>query len=118
MIPEDYGIIQILDCSFVDFDFYKYPDDVDEWLECPFCHCKPKVWEYDNGRFTACGCLKREWCKYDHFLIQAESIMSILKRTRKTEEYDRKGLKKNWNHFCETGEISFTTTFGKDGSRW
>jgi len=118
MKPEDYEIVQSLDCSFVDFDFYKYPNDIDEWLECPFCHCKPKVWIYDNGKSTACGCLKSEWNMYNHFTIRAESIMSVFKRTGKTKDYDSDSLKKNWNHFCETGEILFIPFMDIDGGRW
>lgn len=37
-------------------------------------------WEFDNGRATACGCGTD--C-YSHWSVQAESIMSVIKRSDK-----------------------------------
>ncbi|QDP48882.1 MAG: hypothetical protein Unbinned7794contig1000_26 [Prokaryotic dsDNA virus sp.] len=74
-----------------------------DWEVCPKCNLEPKQWVYDNGRSTACGC----WIsKYDHFSINAESIMSVHKRTdgKKMSEYDPDDLRRNWNHYTETGE--------------
>ena len=36
------------------------------WLVCPNCNLKPLVWEFNNGRSTACGCGENE---YNHFLF-------------------------------------------------
>lgn len=84
-------------------DAYKDVDDT--WSECPCCGLSPKVWEFANGRFTACGC----WTDgYRHFSVMAESINSVYSRTKSTEQYDRDGLRKNWNHWCETGELLFS----------
>ena len=87
-----------------------------EWHMCPFCGLRPMVWEFDRGRFTACCCWTN---KYDHFSVRAESIMSVLKRTGGTTiGYDSDGLRKNWNHWCETGELIFEPSQSCDDSRW
>lgn len=119
MKPNDYKIVQSLSYKFVNFDFYHYPNDLDKWLECPFCKQKPQVWSFNNGRETACGCLLEEYNQYNHFAICAESVMSVYKRTGNTKEYDSEGLRKNWNHFCETGEILFEKSQGgREDGRW
>lgn len=78
-------------------DFYKDTD----WQECPCCRLKPKVWEFSNGRQTACGCGNS---KYDHFSVFAESIMSVHKRTggARMDEYKKDELHKNWDEYCHT----------------
>lgn len=48
-----------------------------EWLPCPRCGLRPLVWEFDNGRSTACGCGTDGYC---HWSVRAESIMSVIKR--------------------------------------
>ena len=45
MIAEEYKCI----------DAYKKPENPMEWLPCPRCGLRPLVWEFDNGRATACG---------------------------------------------------------------
>jgi len=117
MNPTDYGIVQSISYKFVDFDFYSYPEG--EWDKCPFCGQKPQVSSFDNGRCTACGCLLVKWNKYRHFAIHAESIMSVYKRTGSAVEYDFDELRKNWNHFCRTGEELFQKPIGgRDDGRW
>nr|DAK09690.1 MAG TPA: TFIIB-TERMINAL DOMAIN, TFIIB, TRANSCRIPTION INITIATION [Caudoviricetes sp.] len=37
-------------------DAYEEPENPMEWLPCPRCGLRPLVWEFDNGRSTACGC--------------------------------------------------------------
>lgn len=59
-------------------DVYKKPENPMEWLPCPRCGLRPLVWEFDNGRFTACGCGTD--C-YSHWSVRAESIMSVIKRS-------------------------------------
>ena len=54
-------------------DAYEEPENPMEWLPCPRCGLRPLVWEFDNGRATACGCGTD--C-YSHWSVQAESIMS------------------------------------------
>lgn len=51
-------------------DVYKKPENPMEWLPCPRCGLRPLVWEFDNGRSTACGCGTD--C-YSHWSVQAES---------------------------------------------
>lgn len=95
-------------------DVYKKPENPMEWLPCPRCGLRPLVWEFDNGRFTACGCGTD--C-YSHWSVRAESIMSVIKRSdngKSAEVYDIDELKNNWNHWVRTGEILFTPGNGKE----
>ena len=103
MIAEEYKCI----------DAYKKPENPMEWLPCPRCGLRPLVWEFDNGRATACGCGTD--C-YSHWSVQAESIMSVIKRSdngKSAEVYDIDELKNNWNHWVRTGEILFTPGNGR-----
>lgn len=86
--------------SYIDsIDAYIEPDG--DWLSCPCCGLKPKVWSFSNGRSTSCGCWNT---RYDHFSIQAESIMSVHTRCDGSiVEYDSDALRKNWNEYCQTG---------------
>ena len=81
-------------------DDFKYPSKgKGKWKACPRCDLKPKIWIYDNGRTTACGC----WNSiYDHFSVEAESIMSVHRRTegKRMDKYDTDELRKNWNKYC------------------
>jgi hypothetical protein len=86
------------------------------WIKCPNCGLRPRIWIYDNGRSTACGCWEN---KYDHFSIHAESIMSVVKRTSGSiAEYNQSDLMKNWNHWCKTGEELFKHAMYRDDGRW
>ena len=92
-------------------DDYVYPKDVDEWKECPNCGLKPKIWVFDNGKSTACGCWES---KYDHFSIRAESILSYINRNRGSAiGYNFDELKENWNHWVETGQIKFSARMNR-----
>lgn len=84
--------------DYICIDVYENVED-EGWLNCPCCGLKPKVWVFDNGRNTACSCANN---KYDAFNVKAESIMSVLKRTGSTKEYDSNKLKNNWNNYCFT----------------
>jgi len=93
-----------------------YKPVADEWSNCPYCKIQPKVWEFDNGRQTACGCWNN---RYDHFSIRAESIMSVVKRCNGSAvEYNRDDLRKNWNHWCETGEVLFEHASKRNDGKW
>ena len=61
-------------------DVYKKPENPMEWLPCPRCGLRPLVWEFDNGRSTACGCGTDGYC---HWSVRTESIMSVIKRYKK-----------------------------------
>lgn len=63
-------------------DAYEEPENPMEWLPCPRCGLRPLVWKFDNGRATACGCGTD--C-YSHWSVQAESIMSVIKRSDSCE---------------------------------
>lgn len=88
---------------------YKQVENPDEWLPCPKCSLKPLVWEFDNGRFTVCGCGSDT---HDKFTIRAESVNSYLGRvyTYTSDKYKywydeyNEELKENWNAYCETGD--------------
>jgi len=97
--------------------FIKPNSDEGQWSNCPFCGLKPLIWEYDNGRSTACGCWTNQ---YDHFSIHAESVCSVYKRTggKDMTEYKSGALRTNWNHWCKTGEILFEHASKRNDSRW
>lgn len=81
---------------------YKIPDDPQKWKKCPNCNLTPLIWEFDNGRSTACGCGESV---YRNFSIISESIMSHVKRNNGSAlHYDCDKLRKNWNHWVDTGE--------------
>ena len=95
---------------------YEIPKNIEDWLECPNCKLKPIVWEFNNGRSTACGCGENE---YRNFSIYAESIMSWLDRNNGSAlEYDSDKLRKNWNHWVETGEELETHDYLRSLGRW
>jgi len=95
---------------------YIYPDNFTEWLSCPVCGLKPKIWTYDNGRSTGCGCHN---IRYDHFSIFAESIMSHVSRNKgSAAEYDSDALQKNWNTWVNTGRIMCDMEKLKKKGRW
>lgn len=100
-------------------DAFKEPEDPSKWLACPQCGLKPRIWTFDNGRYTACGCWTN---KYKHHSAYAESITSVYSRTGRTVEYDSDGLTKAWNHWCETGEHLFepysSLEVPKEERRW
>ena len=97
-------------------DFYKPANNFSEWLACPKCGLKPLIWEFDNGRSTACGCGKDS---YDHFTIRAESINSIVSRDNgSVRSFDPYELRDNWNHWCETGEVLFLHASERTDGRW
>ena len=71
---------------------YNEPEER-KWEKCPYCNFKPKVWIFDNGQSTVCGCGNSE---YDHFSIHAESILSFCKRANgNITDYDNDELRKN-----------------------
>lgn len=97
---------------------YVEVDNPDEWLNCPNCGLKPIVWEFDNGRSTACSCGKND---YTHFSIYAESISSVMTNSdngKSFADYDSDELKNNWNHWVQTGEILFRNGQYSETGRW
>jgi hypothetical protein len=80
-------------------DAYKEVEKPKEWEKCKECGLIPLVWEFDNGRSTACGCGKD---MYSHFSVGAKSIMSVIKESyngKSAEKYDGDELRKNWNAY-------------------
>lgn len=78
-------------------DAYEPVENEADWLSCPKCRVKPRVWEFDNGRYAKCLCRS----KYESAPVSAESIMSVIKRTGGVYEYDRDDLRKAWNLYVE-----------------
>ena len=79
------------------FDFYKKPDNKDEWLKCPECRLKPRVWEFDNGRSAHCVCGKD---RYHHkHQISAKPIGDYVRESGGFAGYDKDDLRKNWNNY-------------------
>lgn len=88
-------------------------DKPEEWLDCPNCNLKPIIWEFDNGRYTSCGCGED---RYKSFSIRAQSVCSYHKKYGNTAKYnkDTNDLMRNWNHYVLTGEILFEADFDND----
>ena len=95
--------ISIIEGKYKCISAYKIPDDIDKWDNCRNCGLKPLTWTFNNGASTACGCGENE---YNHFSIYAESIMSHITRNNGSAlDYDCDKLRKNWNHWVNTGGI-------------
>jgi hypothetical protein len=87
-----------------------------EWLHCKVCGLIPLVWEYNNGRSTACGCGKND---YDHLSIQCESVMSYVKRNNGSAVgFNPNGLRDNWNEWVSSGRDIFKEQKLKDPNIW
>lgn len=79
-------------------DAYKDVPEDKHWEKCPCCGLKPKIWTFDNGRSTACGCWDN---RYDIFSVRAESIMSVhIRCNGNLQEYSSDQLRLNWNEYC------------------
>ena len=108
--------IDIISNKYKCISAYKIPINTDKWLACPNCSLKPLVWEFNNGRSTACGCGESE---YNHFSIWSESIMSNVTRNAGSAKwYDSDKLRKNWNHWVETGEELETHKSLRESGKW
>jgi hypothetical protein len=84
---------------------YKKVKDPQWWLPCKDCGLIPLVWEFNNGRSTACGCGENE---YNHHSIHAESIMSFVTRNNGSAMgYNSDELRMNWNQWVKTGQDVF-----------
>lgn len=94
MIENNYPVMGWHYC----IDSFKEPKNIEEWEACPRCKLKPRVWVFDNGEHTACGCWKS---KYDHFDVQADqTIVENLRRTGGFNGYDEDDHRKKWNEYC------------------
>ena len=96
---------------------YKPIDDKDyyNWKKCKDCGLKPLIWEFDNGRSTACGCGENI---YKHHSISAESIMSYVTRNNGSAlNYNSKELMINWNGWVEFGFDKFKSIKEKSGEK-
>ena len=81
---------------------YKKVNNPQFWLPCNGCGLIPLVWEFNNGRSTACGCGENE---YRHHSIHAESIMSFVKRNNGSAlGFISDELRMNWNQWVKTGQ--------------
>jgi len=90
---------------------YKFPINWFSYLPCPNCGLRPLLWEFDNGRSTACGCGENE---YNHFSIKAESIMSYVTRNGGSSVgYINDELLLNWNQWVKTKQIVFEPGDGR-----
>jgi hypothetical protein len=97
-------------------DSYKDVPEDEHWEKCPCCGLKPKVWLFDNGRSTACGCWKD---RYDHFSIRSESIMSVhIRCNGSLAEYSADQLRLNWNEYCATMISSCNHSDLRSLGRW
>ena len=69
----------------------------DKWETCPICDAKPKVWEFDNGRFASCKCNTR----YGKNAASAISICEYIRQNNGSAlGYPQLQLRDNWNQHC------------------
>ena len=76
---------------------FKEVSDISKWDRCKDCNAIPLVWEFDNGRKTACKCGRNE---YDHLSVTAKDIMTVMRESDNGQsmvDYDSDLLRKNWN---------------------
>ena len=108
--------LDIIEGKYKCISAYKIPKNPELWSECPNCGLKPLVWEYDNGRSTACGCGENE---YRHFSIVSESVMSHVKRNNGSVlNYNSSKLMINWNWWVKTGEELETYSGLREEGKW
>lgn len=94
--------INILEGNYLCINAYSIPENPMMWEHCPDCGLRPLIWEFDNGRSTACGCGNSV---YDHHSIHAESVRSVVERcSGSAMEYETDELRKNWNQWVKTGK--------------
>ena len=106
------------DWKYKAIDAYVKVDNAQQWNLCPKCGLFPKVWNFNNGSSTACGCGESQ---YRHFSIHAESIMSFVRRSHNGKSavvFDNDSLRKNWNHWCETGWEIFAHAGKRTDGLW
>ena len=98
-------------------DVHENVPDNGHWMKCPYCNLLPKIWEFDNGRRTACGCWNS---KYDYFSVRAESIMSVHTRTngKGLNQYVSDQLRVNWNEYCATMINSCSHNDLREEDKW
>lgn len=86
------------------------------WLPCKNCGLIPLVWEFNNGRSTACGCGESE---YNHHSIHAESIMSYVTRHGGSAvNYNSAELRMNWNQWVTYGQDVFKQQKENNPNLW
>jgi hypothetical protein len=94
--------INILEEKYMCTDAYSIPKNPMMWEMCTDCGLRPLIWEFDNGRATACGC---GTSPYEHHSIHAESVRSVVERCGGSAmEYDLDALMNNWNQWVKTGK--------------
>ena len=83
---------------------YVEPESPSKWEKCKKCNYRPKVLEFDNGRFAQCACAKN-YNMYKKKSVSSESIMSVITRTGgSAATYDRDALRKEWNDYVLRSE--------------
>jgi len=86
--------------SFHVISAYKKSPLGENWLSCPGCEYRPRVWRFDNGCYAKCCCDGI----YDPAPVKAESVMSHGGRHNgDMTAYDFDDLRKRWNVWIETG---------------
>lgn len=107
--------INILEGKYICINAYSIPEKPMMWENCPNCGLRPLIWEFNNGRSTACGCGDNQ---YDHHSIHAESVMSVVERCGGSAmEYETDELRKNWNQWVKIGKAVTQKDLREEG-KW
>ena len=80
-------------------DAYEMLVDTDGWSKCGRCGVHPRSWRFNNGIWATCLCFR----KYEEHPVRTESVLSVLKRTGLTVEYEPDTLRTQWNKFAADG---------------
>ena len=85
---------------------YIEPESPSEWEKCKKCNYRPKVWEFDHGRFAECACAKN-YNMYEKKSVSSESIVSVIARAGgSAATYDSDALRKEWNDYVLRSELN------------
>lgn len=82
-------------------DAYEKLVDATGWNKCGVCGVLPRTWKFNNGSHATCLCFRM----YDEHPARTESVMSVLKRTGLTAEYEPDTLRTQWNKFSADGVL-------------
>jgi hypothetical protein len=83
--------------EYMSFDFYEIPEEPEKWNPCPECGLRPKIYEFDNGRFAHCICGESRY-KHKHE-VSAKPIGDYVRETGGFSGFDRDELRRNWNNY-------------------
>jgi len=75
-------------------DSYKPIGETDkEWLACPLCGVRPRVWLFNNGEHAKCCCGDI----YDGAEARCDGALETFHKTGRHDQHDFDALRRAWN---------------------